>query len=72
MIEREELKPCPFCGGKAEMRITVKNRIEERKRGKAHLVMCKVCRASSRAEFDENKSVEKWNRRTDDGKLISN
>lgn len=72
MIEREELKPCPFCGGRAEMRITVKNRIEEQKRGKAHLVMCKVCRASSGSEFDEDKAVEKWNRRTDDGKFISN
>lgn len=61
-----ELKPCPFCGGMAEILITSKNRIEEQKRGRAHLVRCKICRASSVAEFDEDKTVERWNRRIAD------
>lgn len=62
MIETE-LKPCPFCGGTAEIRITVKNRIEEQRKDRAHLIMCRKCRASSGSEFDKDKAIEKWNRR---------
>lgn len=61
-----ELKPCPFCGGMAEILITSKNRIEEQRRGRAHLVRCKICRASSVAEFDRDKAIVKWNRREND------
>lgn len=65
-MNEPELKPCPFCGGMAEILITSKNRIEEQKRGRAHLVRCKICRASSVAEFNENNAVERWNRRIAD------
>lgn len=69
MIEHEELKPCPFCGGKAEIHYISIGIIRKRT---GCYVKCELCRASSGAEFDENKVAEKWNRRTDDGKLISN
>ena len=65
-MNEPELKPCPFCGGMAEILITSKNRIEEQKRGRAPPVRCKICRASSVAEFNENKAVERWNRRVSD------
>ena len=55
-----ELKPCPFCGGKARRRYELPyNWIE-----------CAVCRASSILIFDEQEqcdgmkaAVEAWNRR---------
>ena len=65
-MNEPELKPCPFCGGMAEILITFRKRIEEQKMGRAHLVRCKICRASSVAEFDVDKTVERWNRRVSD------
>lgn len=59
------LKPCPFCGGMAEIMITSKNKIEIRRKGTAYLVRCKICHASSVSEFDKDKAVEMWNRRTE-------
>lgn len=64
-MNEPELKPCPFCGGMAEIMITSKNKIEIRRKGTAYLVRCKICRASSGAEFDKDKAVERWNRRTE-------
>ena len=62
----EELKPCPFCGGGAEMS-------QGRFDGKdTSYVMCKKCAA--RGEFfvvspkyaSNEKAVKAWNRRTSD------
>ena len=62
-MNEPELKPFPFCSGMAEIMITSKNKIEIRRKGTAYLVRCKICRASSVAEFDKNKAVERWNER---------
>ena len=58
-----ELKPCPFCGGKAEIvevtRHVTNNRI---------VVKCSRCGASTRT-FSDNKSeyaIDAWERRATD------
>ena len=53
------LKPCPFCGGKAELinrkRYALPNEC---------YVLCLNCGASSGADYDETKNVIKqWNTR---------
>lgn len=56
-----ELKPCPFCGGKAK-RID----IEDGENAGASCICYTVCNASGNLElgFTEN-FVDNWNRRTD-------
>ena len=59
-----ELKPCPFCGGEAKLDHLVKSSI----------VWCKCCMASTKSmEFSpeyasDEKAIEAWNRRAEDGK----
>lgn len=50
-----ELKPCPFCAGKAVL-------FEE---FMPTWVACKKCRASTEAKYDVNEAIQAWNRRTD-------
>ena len=71
-VEKEEemdLKPCPFCGGNAELRHTEGNS----EYGKTAFVACLRCGANSRMvslsfkySADE-KAIEAWNRRASDG-----
>lgn len=62
-----ELKPCPFCGGKANLHTTVRNRFYV-----SAYIMCDKCGSSSRY-FDDNendgtfifKAIKEWNMRAD-------
>lgn len=61
LISRIELKPCPFCGGKARA-------VVDRKTQQRHLIQCSKCKSATR-EFGEQegglrKAVEFWNFRT--------
>lgn len=49
----KEVKPCPFCGGKAVVRILQRSRYVE----------CKSCYALSGCYADIDKAIEVWNRR---------
>lgn len=64
MIETNEteLKPCPFCGGKAEI-------IEAAWCGKYECyVSCTVCRVTQTHYLRSKRvAISEWNRRTDDG-----
>ncbi len=51
----EELKPCPFCGGKVEM--------WEHNFGVVTVFQCEQCKA--RIVFPWNKPPGDWNRRTE-------
>lgn len=59
-----ELKPCPFCGGKARAKILMGG-----KRGKTivHFVICSVCRNRTAVYLDKDEATEAWNRRSDNG-----
>ena len=53
----EKLKPCPFCGGEAEI-------VEDRLYGEDYYAgRCKSCAATSIFEFTKEEAVDKWNRR---------
>lgn len=65
----KELKPCPFCGGKAVIHVSDGVR-----------VICTVCEAKTRTLVDGlsqgkptggsvGKVIELWNRRANDGKI---
>ena len=60
-ITMAELKPCPFCGGKAKLL----------SRGGLHYVVCweKACRITPRTTWHntKEKAIEAWNRRAEDG-----
>lgn len=56
-----ELKPCPFCGGEAEV---VHNEYRKNFRKKEYwYIRCACCRATSAATFTEGDAVRDWNRR---------
>ena len=58
----ERLKPCPFCGGKAEMLLIGED--EDDNEG-GSVIQCTKCLASSAVEFEFKETlVERWNRRT--------
>ena len=59
-MEMEKLKPCPFCGGKAEMLIS-----EYKDSRKEYLAACTECDGMvERWRETEKEAAEQWNRRT--------
>ena len=57
-MKEVELKPCPFCGGKAEMLNYSDNE---------WLVHCTVCDGMvERWRETEHEAIEQWNRRAND------
>lgn len=57
----ETLKPCPFCGGKAEI-----IHIDEGENAGGSCVCCTQCLASSNVEFEFKENfVSNWNHRSD-------
>lgn len=50
----EELKPCPFCGGKARAHDTIQ----------WSLVSCDECSAEIRG-YTKDEAIEAWNRRVE-------
>lgn len=57
MVYEIELKPCPFCGGKAK----VASGIHEG--GKYHWVECTECYGRSVGNSLEDEAISAWNRR---------
>ena len=59
-----ELKPCPFCGGRA-----VLNGGEKISEGGGDYwwVQCHECFASTHGNADRETAIEAWNRRASDG-----
>ena len=53
---REPLKPCPFCGGDAEIINT---------QPYVYYVRCKICKGCSNEFGVPNVAIEKWNRRVE-------
>ena len=55
----EELKRCPFCGGKAHVM-----KKQNRHGVEFYIVQCTRCRASSGGVNDEQFAIDAWNERT--------
>ena len=55
----EDLKPCPFCGGKAILGI------DENDRKRPYFVYCDKCNNSTAFYKSKRKAVEAWNRRVE-------
>lgn len=62
----EELKPCPFCGCKAEIS---QSRLEIKGLGYVYHVECRLCSAKSGGFLDKQQAIKNWNRRTNNGNL---
>ncbi len=54
-----ELKPCPFCGGKAYLDKVTDDYPN-------YVIRCWGCGVSTQWCADKNKAVELWNRRVDE------
>lgn len=63
-MKNEELKPCPFCGGKAELYESEAYNLktENMENGIRWFVMCGRCTALTCAAL-KGKAIEAWNRR---------
>ena len=59
-MENEELKPCPFCGGKAY--------IEKNRYKYAYWIKCYDCRVETEAYDYVEEAINVWNRRIDESK----
>ena len=68
----EELKPCPFCGGKASINY---ERIQGENKGFWAQVICNACHGRSGGTWAssyntaERIEVKAWNRRANNGKI---
>ena len=69
MEERDELKPCPFCGGKAELYESEAYNLktETKEKNIRWFVMCEQCTALTCGAL-RGKAIEEWNRRASDGR----
>lgn len=62
-----ELKPCPFCGGEAEIRDC--GRIIKKQRRPFYTIRCSACMGTvPKYSSTILQAVEAWNRRAEDGK----
>lgn len=55
-----ELKPCPFCGGKAILE-------KESNMYLWYFVKCKDCHGRSAKKMEKEKAIKAWERRADNG-----
>lgn len=62
-----KLKPCPFCGGEAEINVDREEVEDTEKRHWAYTVVCNRCCATSGLTYLPEKAREAWNRRADNG-----
>lgn len=59
-MKSKDIKPCPFCGGKA----IHDHFLEEY--FKIYVIKCKSCDASTTACISRKQAIEAWNRRATD------
>lgn len=60
-----KLKPCPFCGGEAEINVDHEAVEDTEKRHWAYTVVCNRCCATSGLTYLPEKAREAWNRRAE-------
>jgi len=63
-LKNEDLKPCPFCGGKARLGLVGEGEF------RAYGVRCRSCGAGGRTRVQKRSAVNHWNKRAD-AKLVA-
>lgn len=58
-LKNEDLKPCPFCGGKARLGLVGEGEF------RAYGVRCRSCGAGGRTRVQKRSAVNHWNKRAD-------
>jgi len=58
-LKNEDLKPCPFCGGKARLGLIGAGEF------RVYGVMCRSCGAGGRTRVQKRRAVNHWNKRAD-------
>lgn len=64
-----ELKPCPFCGGLATVKIDPYGTEDSVGRKWAYTVSCNSCCASTGVCYNSEMAAELWNRRKNDEQI---
>lgn len=59
----EQLKPCPFCGGKASLNIDPDGTVDTEGRRWAFTIVCNKCAATAGLHWLVQNAIEAWNRR---------
>ena len=67
LIDKSELKPCPFCGGEARIKPFVSKRLFT-KGMKVYEVQCTSCDCRTPLCYTSEVAEMRWNRRAEDGK----
>lgn len=62
-MSEEELKKCPFCGGKSTYYYGSLLGDSYSESGEVHSVCCDDCEAYIYDDYSKDKCVEKWNKR---------
>ena len=62
----DELKPCPFCGGEAEIETFYPSSPMRLLGWKYAYVECQVCGCRSGVKIGVDEAIETWNRRAGD------
>lgn len=65
-MKKIKLKPCPFCGGKADVDSYYSNNGFFDEPTKIYKVFCQDCLCQTDEEYIKDKAIESWNRRTND------
>ena len=63
----DKLKPCPFCGGKAVVKVVSTDGIALMPKVVWHRIGCRDCGARIE-KYDVIEAIEAWNRRANDDK----
>lgn len=68
-MDKQALKPCPFCGGIAILESDIKYYKYYEAYFKREKVKCSVCRAETKLciEIENTKAIDLWNRRVNNG-----
>lgn len=65
-MQTTDLKPCPFCGGKAHIAVDTEVTRDCQGRLWTYIVVCRYCCATSGLHYSPDRAAESWNRRVND------
>lgn len=60
LLMPDKLRPCPFCGGEAELRAFYQNKADRRR---TRIVVCKACGVRTKDWTQSRHAIKQWNGR---------